>query len=72
MNKIKDILFQFLEMVFETILSVGVYVTLTAFSDKLNLSDTEIGFLTLLFAIVFANQFDFSCRPKRGSEEDDE
>lgn len=71
MEKIKSFLSQLAEMVLETILSVGVYVTLTMLSDKLSLSETEVGFITLLFAIVFANKIDFSYRSK-GRREDDE
>lgn len=72
MNKIKDFLSQLAEMVLETILSVGVYVTLTMFSDKFNLSETEVGLITLLFAIVFANKIDFSYRSRGRREDDDE
>lgn len=71
MGLVKNILKKTIEMVFELILSVGVYFTLTMVSDSFKLSETEIGLYTLLFAIVFANLFHFSYIPLGDHKEDE-
>lgn len=70
MAQAKNILKKTVEMVCEFILSVGLYSILTLLSDNLKLSETEVGFYTLIFAIVFANLFHFSYTPLGGNKDE--
>ena len=70
MAQAKNILKKTLEMICELVLSLGVYYALTELSDKLKLSETEVGLYVLIFAIVFANLFHFSYTPLGGNKDE--
>lgn len=61
---ILSVLLRIAEMIIEFVLSIGVYYTLTFLGNYWDwLDPMKIQLLTLVFAIIFANQFEINHIP---------